>query len=863
MKNGTIFRHLGVMGEREESDEDLLRAFIENRNEKAFTAIVRRHGPLVQRVCQSALQHRQDAEDAFQGTFMVLARKAASITKGQSLLSWLHGVAYRLTTEMKRNASRRQIKLTQVKTMPRQISSDPSEELSWREVEALLHKEIERLPAKYRDAFVLCALGGNSRSDVARNLGILEGTLSSRLAHARKLLQNRLARRGVSLAAVLGAIDVSQRAWATIRPRLVESVVNVAMSQTAKGSAIACAVGAGLLTIIEGVERSMSSSKMKTMLASLVTVGLIAAGLGGLADYSSAGLSEPIRTKPSVSASEQPATNTARNDDAKSITVQGTVLGPDGKPVSGAKLYLGQYSPKDEITVIESAKSDTNGHFRFTFTKNVLSKAHPDPVVADFPPGAYRSLEPQPRDNAVPHFTPVGQLMAVAEGLGCDWARIDLSSETAELTLRLVKDVPINGSILDKEGKPVVGAKIHLSRLNAYSSEDFKKALAGFSKSNEFQSGEWNHGLSSLRTWGGQLPGQARIVTTGKDGAFSITGLGADRYASLHIEGPGIATTVIPVLTRLSDDLVGPDKITIGEGGGTETGTEISIEPKRIYGATFRYRAAPSRVIRGVISDKETGRPLAGVLVRVGPDKNEMMTAYTDKDGRYEVQGCRKSSSYEIAAQPADAGLYFTIFSSGISDTPGLAPMTINLELPRGIPIRGKVVDERTGKPLPGARVFYYPFWNYAGVKQLYAGLDQASAQSSAIAGPDGSYAVAALPGEGFLCTVAPDFKNKGKDSRSLRYKQYQLSDQELNDYLEKYNLSSSGPLGSSRRITGNDLDLLNYIASSDEGGFEMAVNFVNRVTFVYPGEKDKELKLDLKLTPVGDEKAPDPKKGK
>jgi RNA polymerase sigma factor (sigma-70 family) len=875
MKNGAIFRSFRGTLLREESDEQLLRAFVEGRDENAFTAIVQRHGPLVNRVCRSALQHQQDAEDAFQGTFLVLARKAASIIKGQSLLSWLHGAAYRLTTEMKRSAVRRRINETQVKAMPRGISSEPSEELSWREVEAMLHEEVERLPAKCRAVFLLCGMGGVSHSDAARELGILEKTLSSRLAYARKLLQNRLLRRGVSLAAVLGIIDVSQHARATIQLPLLRSTVNLAMSQSAKGTATACVVAAGLLTIIEGVERSMSSSKLKTTLASLLTVGLIAAGLGGLADHSSALLAGSVQTKASPSGTQQPASNTASNVEAKSITVQGTVLGPDGKPVSGAKLYLGHYSPKDEIRVTESTKSDADGRFKFSFVKSLLSKTRPDAVVADHLTRGFYNFESQLRDEADPHFTPVGQVMAVADGLGCDWARIDPGSETTELALRLVKDVPINGRILDKEGKPVIGAKLYLNSLQAYS--DFKQAVAEFSKSNSFPWGE--------RRWGGPLPGQARTVTTGKDGAFSMTGLGGDRYVYLHIEGTGIETTDFQVLTRAGDNLLGPDKITLPEGarsappvppggGKAEPITEISVDPKRIYGASFRYLAAPSRVIRGVISDKETGKPLANALVGVGRTHSGawpglgMLTARTDQEGRFEIQGLAKSPSYDIVALPAELSRYFTILESGIPDTPGVGPMTINLKLPSGIPIRGKVLDERTGKPVPGARVTYYPFFNVAEMGRLRADFDHFhAAESSVIAGPDGSFAMVALPGEGFLGTLAPDFKCGGIALPSRAYKRQEVSDKELNDFIDKYKLPRPEENGYlPRRMKqkdrkGDDGDFLLVTNGRSEG--LVGAHLFNNLTFVHPDEKDKELKIDLMLRPAGDEKTPDTKKEK
>jgi RNA polymerase sigma factor (sigma-70 family) len=868
MQSGTILRHMHMMGARESNDEQLLHAFVEQRDESAFNVLVERHGPLVLRVCQSLLRHRQDAEDAFQAAFFVLARKAASVRKGEPLANWLYGVAYRLTMQVKRNAARRRVHETHVKSMPQRTALD---ELSWREVEAILHEEIDRLPTKYRDVFVLCGLGGVSRGDAARELGILEGTLSSRLAGARKLLQNRLTHRGVSLAAVLGVINVSQYARATIRLPLLQSTVKVAMSQLAKRAGVPCGVAVGVLTIIEGVERSMSNSKLKTTLASLLTVGLIAAGLGGLADHSSAGLTESTPIKSPLSSAEQPATNIARNDDAKSITVRGTVLGPDRKPVSGAKLYLGHYSPKDEITVTESTKSDRDGHFKFGVTKNLPRKTRPDQVVAGHPLRTIANFEPQPRDEADPYVTPVGQVMAVADGLGCDWVRINSESETAELTLQLVKDVPINGRILDKEGRPVVGAKLYLSSLHAYTNEDFNKALAQFPKSNSFPSG--------VRRWGGPLPGQARILTTGKDGTFSMTGLGGDRFAYLHIEGPGIESTDIQLLTRVNNDLVGPDKFILSDGttvdaprtpdGAAPAGGDTSIEPKRIYAATFRYLAAPSRLIRGVISDKETGKPLAGVLVGVGPNKGElhgrgMITARTDQDGRYEVQGCPKYPSYDIVAQPADTGQYFTILSSEIPDTPGLAPMSINLKLPRGIPVRGKVVDERTGKPVAGARVTYYAFANFAGATRLCADFDHAWTESSAIAGPDGSYSVAALPGEGFLGTVAPGFKNSGGVCLSTGYKRQELSDKELDDFIEMYKLPP--PLDLPRRVKQNDIDLLYILTNYRNGkmveGYAPA-HFFNNLTLLHPNEKDKEVKLDLMLRPEAGEKAPVAKKGK
>jgi RNA polymerase sigma factor (sigma-70 family) len=869
-QSGTILRRIHLMAASEGSDEQLLRAFIECRDESAFAILVQRHGSLVHRVCQSVLQHRQDAEDAFQATFLVLARKAALIRRGQSLTSWLHGVAYRLTMEMTRNAARRRIHEKQAKTMPQR---NPSEELKWREVEAILHEEIDRLPPKYRAAFLLCVLEDVSRSDAARELGILEGTLSSRLAHARKLLQDRLARRGVSLASVLGIVAISRQANAAIRLPLVKSTLKVALSPKTIAIGAACAVPAGILTIIEGVERTMSISKLKVSIASLFAVGFVAVGLGGLPDLSLALATEPNQSKPASAGSRelgnkgeginQPPSKAASKDENTSIPVQGIVLGPDGKPVAGAKLYLGHYSPNDEVTVTESSKSDAAGHFKFSFTKNLLNKAHPDHQVADHPQRNIANFEPRPRDEADPYFTPVGQVIAVLEGFGCDWARIDPAAGSTELTLRLVKDVPINGRVLDKEGKPVADAKVRLSSLNAYTGEGYKNALAEFPKSNHFPLGS--------KRWGGWLPGQAKEVRTGKDGSFSMIGLGGERLVYLHIEGRAIESADIKVVTQASDQFDGPDKFVLPEGAAG-AGTEIQIEPEKIYGTKFRYLAAASRPIRGVITDKETGKPLAGVLVGVGRNRGNtclhgtgVLTTRTDREGRYEVLGCPKSPSYDIVAQPADPSQHFTILSSEIPDAPGLGPMTIDLKLPPGIPIRGKVLDERTGKPIPGARVNYYPFQNFAGATKMYAGFDHAWAESSAIAGPDGSYAVAVLPGPGILGTVAPDFTwAGGTPTLSKAYSRAELSDKEFDAFVEKYQLPDQGL---PRRVKGNEQDLIVTLEHSQSGRVFTGLvpaHYFNHVVLLHPDEKDKELKRDLVLRPtVGEKPKDNPKKDK
>src|SRR5258708_5590664 len=175
------------------TDGQLLDAFAAGE-EGAFEALLKRHGPMVLGVCRRVLRHEADAEDAFQATFLVLFRKAATLRRPEPLSNWLYGVAFRTALNAKSAAAKRRAKEEARRQMavPQPLAGD-----AWREVQAVLDQELSGLPEYYRVPIVLCDLEGKPRKDAARQLGWPSGTLASRLVRGRVLLAKRLTRHGV------------------------------------------------------------------------------------------------------------------------------------------------------------------------------------------------------------------------------------------------------------------------------------------------------------------------------------------------------------------------------------------------------------------------------------------------------------------------------------------------------------------------------------------------------------------------------------------------------------------------------------------------------------------------------------------
>jgi RNA polymerase sigma factor (sigma-70 family) len=280
-----ILRQLGDAARWSLPDAALLAWFVAERDEPAFAELVRRHGPMVLGVCQRITRQRQDAEDAFQATFLILARKAGRIARPELLANWLYGVAYRVARKARRRAREGQVAvMPDTGVLPAESTSD---------LAAFLDAELAALPERFRAAIVLCDLYELSHPAAAERLGIPKGTLSNRLSAGRKKLAARLARRGITLPAVgLGV------ALGGVTPTLAARTVTLAL-----GGVVSATVQQ--LTLTGGA----SMKAIGWTAAACAAIGLAAGAVSALPD------DEPAKPAPAAKAEEPKAKPDPRGDE--------------------------------------------------------------------------------------------------------------------------------------------------------------------------------------------------------------------------------------------------------------------------------------------------------------------------------------------------------------------------------------------------------------------------------------------------------------------------------------------------------------------------------------------------------------------
>ncbi len=501
----SVLRHIhqisGSPDAPEMSDAQLLQDFLSERDESAFRLLMERHGRMVLNVCRHVLRQHQDAEDAFQATFLILARNAGSIRKGTALASWLYGVAYRTAL----NARARMMRRRQHERRAGQVAhAEPDLDLALRELQAVLAEEVNRLAEKYRAPFVLCCLNGLSKSETARRLGWKEGTVSGRLAEARKRLQLRLTRRGLTLTAALCAGAWSAGAKASVPSALIRTTLQAALGNAAGD------VPPAVASLVEGAKRTMFLGKVKFAGGLFLVAGLVAAGVGSQIHRVFA--TAPAAESPAAPQADKPKAGKATTQKDKNVTVSGRVLDPDGKPHAGARLLLpGAVWGNSEKGALVELKSDKDGRFRFSIDPSQLVRGR--------------------------------SLIATAEGYGPDGIDADKLGK-GEITLRLAKDLPIAGRVLDLEGRPIKDVSVSVRYIEIPSENDLTPVLKSFRPDGNRV---FHHPLKSV--YGSQF-GIVAPVKTDAQGRFRITGVGVERVVQLWIEGPTIEHRIVWVLTR-------------------------------------------------------------------------------------------------------------------------------------------------------------------------------------------------------------------------------------------------------------------------------------------------------------------------
>jgi RNA polymerase sigma factor (sigma-70 family) len=275
------------------TDGQLLERFVCRREPAAVAALVRRHGPMVWGVCRRVLGDHHDAEDAFQATFLVLVRKAASIRGAVG--NWLYGVAHRTALNARATRARRREREQSLAAPPEPAVADPH---PCGDLQAQLDQELSRLPEKYRAVLVLCDLGSQTGREAARQLGLPQGTVASRLARARAILAKRLTRRGLAVAAGAVAAGQAQAAAPACVPTTVLSATIKAAAPVAAGQAAAAGlISARAAALTEGVLKAMLLTKLKGALAVLLVFGLATLGAGALISRSRATEPEGVPTQ--------------------------------------------------------------------------------------------------------------------------------------------------------------------------------------------------------------------------------------------------------------------------------------------------------------------------------------------------------------------------------------------------------------------------------------------------------------------------------------------------------------------------------------------------------------------------------------
>ena len=683
--------------------------------QQAFEAIVRRHGPMVLGVCRRILRDDHTAEDAFQATFLVLALKADTIRKPDALGSWLHGVAGRISRRSRILSHRRGEQ--RLPPESRALRAPEAGETDLAELRSVLDEEVDRLPAAYRRAVVLCYLEGRSQQDAARELGWSKGTVSGRLARAKDLLRARLTRRGFApSSAPLGLILAEETVAASVPAPLVAGAARSAVS-VVLGRGEALAASRSVMALADGALRAMLLAKVKltvVVLLALVTFATTLAQTGtgpvspaqvrpggvrdGLPSHTAVPPETPgqagrvVDSPPSAEIPQPGAAETPRPGPTLNLEV---VSGTDHVPLPGALVWIQINWTRPRTS---QGRTDNEGHYAIGLPAGVFSWLRIGVVHAGFAPHELLWSGEEPIPDSY--------------------------------TVSLERGVPIGGSVRDEQERPIVGARVHLhvwATPPRGGPERYPDPMTEIAAAVTDDQGRWrSEALPASAAPGVKL----ELLTTHPDHIalrqpVTAETLRALASAGVMKTGRSVGGTVssptgrpvagATIVVQNSNNVGSSQRLRTDEHGGFRTGQFIdpswdeitlTVQADGFASAMRRLvnapeippqvvRLLPRKPLRGRVVDSQ-GRSIAGALVtptwELGNGRLDW-EARTGADGRFQW--------FEA---PASGTILIDVWKRGFRQiqhrevAAGLEDLTLTLHRPQHL--HGTVTDAETGRPI-------------------------------------------------------------------------------------------------------------------------------------------------------------------
>jgi RNA polymerase sigma factor (sigma-70 family) len=646
------------------TDGELLERFCRAGEETAFALLVQRHGPLVLSICRRVSRDAHDAEDAFQATFLVLARKAQAVRKQSSLASFLYGVARRVALQARLRAARRKAR---ERARPESSPLEPCDELTDQELRRLLDEELSLLPDRYRAPVILCYLEGKTQEQAAQELGCPRTSLASRLGRALGLLNQRLTRRGVALSAAgLVAALVDEAAASPIPALLTLSAVRTAVQGLSGG------VSASVATLARQGMPPMLTTKWLTGCALLLlTVVLAAAGYG-----LSSPPAEPPAAAEAVEAEKAPVVPVSPGTPFLGPRmVAGTVVDPAGKPVAGANVWLTTAGVENgNAEVFDQGTTDEQGRFRVTVPAHWFATTH----------GLRQEL------GLIAHKP--GRRVAA---LGFARSSIPHPAGT-----RLVLEAPATASvrILAPDGGPVAGARVEVrwlacDQIQTDITEEYARNLGEQFKSNvratpigfvvRRQSVPIPAELSRRLAGRSDAKGTVELPELAHSdlGGLAVT---AEKFGSQSLMQSEFLPASKDVVPEFPESV---KLLPVGRVAGRLTAKDGGLVKNRVV----------------QLSSMEDPPSVRGSLYRFGSAE-----VATDSEGRFDVPALAAGRLTVRVDLPRDAGMVAQEPADRTLKVQAGERTQVQIPLQPGVRVGGVVRERGTGKPLSGVRIHLY-----------------------------------------------------------------------------------------------------------------------------------------------------------